>query len=32
MRAIKKQDFSKISLDLREIDAVTKIKDFFFYI
>lgn len=32
MRAVKKQDYSKVSADFREIDAVTKLKDFFFYV
>lgn len=32
MRAVKKQDYSKLSADFREIDAVTKLKDFFFCI
>lgn len=32
MRAVKKQDYSKVSVDFREIDAVTKLKDFFYFI
>jgi hypothetical protein len=28
MRAVKKQDYSKISADFREIDTVMKLKDF----
>jgi hypothetical protein len=32
MRAVKKQDYSKISADFREIDTVMKLKDFFLLI